>query len=105
MAQFDVYANPNPAYRDEWPWVVDVQHALLESMPTRLSIPMSLQKPSASQLPKRLFPALPFKGKSYTLLSPLAAPIHAARLKKAQGSVALHRADIQASLDAVVAGV
>jgi toxin CcdB len=105
MAQFDVYLNPNPSYRQEWPWVVDVQHTLLESMPTRLSIPLGTHKPNASHLPKRLFPTLPFKGKSYTLLTPFAAPIHGARLKKAQGSLAAYRAEIQASLDAVVAGV
>ena len=105
MAQFDVYPNPNAAYRDAWPWVVDVQHELLESLATRLSIPLAIQKPSSSNLPKRLFPSLQFKGASYTLLSPMAAPIHVGRLKKAKGSLAQCRAEIQASLDAVVAGV
>ena len=105
MAQFDVYPNPNAAYRDAWPWVVEVQHELLDSLPTRLSIPLGIQKPSSSTLPKRLFPSLQFKGASYTLLSPLAAPVHSGRLKKAQGSLAAYRAEIQASLDAVVAGV
>ncbi len=105
MAQFDVYPNPNVAYRDVWPWVVDVQHELLASLPTRMSIPLGVQKPSSSTLPKRLFPSLQFKGTSYTVLSPLAAPVHAGRLKTPQGSLVEYRTEIQASLDAVVAGI
>ncbi len=105
MAQFDLYPNPNAAYREAWPWVVDVQHELLASLQTRMCIPLALQKPSSTALPKRLFPALAFKSIRYTLLSQLAAPIHSGRLKKAQGSLAAYRAEIQASLDAVVAGV
>ena len=105
MAQFDAYPNPNPAYRPTWPWVVDVQHEILSTLQTRLTIPLAKASPANQGLPIRLFPSLEFQGKSYTLLAQVAAPVHTSRLKSPQGSLRERRAEIQASLDAVVAGV
>ena len=105
MAQFDVYPNPNPAYRQTWPWVVDVQHEILSTLQTRLTIPLAQASPANQGLPTRLFPRLEFQGKSYTLLAQVAAPVHTSRLKSPQGTLHERRAEIQASLDAVVAGV
>jgi toxin CcdB len=105
MAQFDVYPNPNPAYRSTWPWVVDVQHETLSSLQTRLTIPLAQANPANQGLPKRLFPRLEFQGASYTLLAQVAAPVHISRLKSPQGTLRERSAEIQASLDAVMAGV
>ncbi len=106
MAQFDVYANPNAAYRKEYPWIVDVQHEALASFRTRLTIPLSRtlgQKPAA--LPQRLFATLEFLGERFVLLPHLAAPVHTGHLQKSHGSLAHYRSEIQAGLDAVVASV
>ncbi len=40
MAQFDVYANPNPETNEAIPYLLDIQHDLLSGLSTRLVIPM-----------------------------------------------------------------
>lgn len=40
MAQFDVYANPNPATKRTIPYVLDIQTDLLNNLTTRVVIPL-----------------------------------------------------------------
>ena len=40
MAQFDVYENPDPQTSKEVPYLVDVQHELLDELATRVVIPL-----------------------------------------------------------------
>jgi toxin CcdB len=56
MAQYDVFANPNPRSRDEVPYLVDVQSGLLDRLPTRLVMPLSRVGANAGVLPPRLVP-------------------------------------------------
>ena len=41
MPQFDVYVNPQPASRQSVPYVLDIQNALIDQLPTRLVMPIS----------------------------------------------------------------
>lgn len=40
MAQFDVHANPNPSTQEEIPYLLDIQSDLLESLATRVVVPL-----------------------------------------------------------------
>jgi len=40
MAQFDVYENPNPATKQDVPFLLDVQADLLDELATRVVIPL-----------------------------------------------------------------
>jgi toxin CcdB len=42
MAQFDVYLNPNTATRNVIPYLLDVQAELLDSLATRVVVPLVL---------------------------------------------------------------
>ena len=42
MAQFDVYLNPNAATRNVIPYLLDVQADLLDSLATRVVVPLVL---------------------------------------------------------------
>lgn len=42
MAQFDVYLNPNPATRKAIPYLLDVQADLLDTLATRVVVPLVL---------------------------------------------------------------
>ena len=42
MAQFDVYLNPNPATRKAIPYLLDVQADLLNTLATRVIVPLVL---------------------------------------------------------------
>ena len=40
MARFDVYENPNPETNKEIPYLLDVQSDLLDSLSTRVVVPL-----------------------------------------------------------------
>ena len=40
--QYDVYANPIPRMRDDYPYVVDLQSGLLSALATRMVAPLAL---------------------------------------------------------------
>ncbi|MGM0611110.1 MAG: CcdB family protein [Thermodesulfobacteriota bacterium] len=40
MAQFDVYGNPNPETNQEIPYLLDVQADLLDTLATRVVVPL-----------------------------------------------------------------
>lgn len=40
MAQFDVYLNTNAASKERVPYLLDIQHDLLENLSTRIVIPL-----------------------------------------------------------------
>lgn len=42
MAQFDVHLNPNPATRETIPYLLDVQAGLLDTLATRVVVPLVL---------------------------------------------------------------
>jgi len=46
MSQFMVYRNSNPNSSKAYPYLLDVQSNLLESLDTRLVIPLSLSLPN-----------------------------------------------------------
>ena len=41
MAQFSIYANINPISKNIYPYLLDVQSPLLDSLETRLVIPLA----------------------------------------------------------------
>ena len=44
MAQFDVYLNPNAATRKAIPYLLDVQADLLDTLATRVVVPLILEE-------------------------------------------------------------
>lgn len=50
MAQFDVYANPNPNTNKEVPYPLDVQADILSSLETRVIVPLVIQSKTAKHL-------------------------------------------------------
>jgi toxin CcdB len=104
MAQFDVYVNPNPDSRQAVPFVVDVQSGLIDTLPTRLVMPLSRVGAGQARLPLNLCPMLAISGEDLTLMPHLAAPVAARLLRKPVVSIASRASDISAALDAVVSG-
>lgn len=67
MAQFDVYLNPSSSAKHGMPYVVVVQSDLLESLATRLVIPLVSQE-AVDKTPEKLCPAITVKGQSTRIL-------------------------------------
>jgi toxin CcdB len=105
MAQFDVYPNPNPRSKDAVPYVVDVQSALLDALPTRLVMPLSRAGVMASGMPQRLVPVLRIGRENLALHAHQSAGIDARLLKKRVASIRQHAGEIRDALDAVISGI
>lgn len=105
VAQFDVYVNPNPASRLAVPFVLDVQSGLIDSLPTRLVMPLSRVGAGLAKLPTNLCPVLEVEGEALSLMPHLAAPMSARLLRKPVVSLALSASAVSAAMDAVLSGV
>jgi len=55
MAQFDVYLNPNPDTRKPIPYLLDVQTDLLDTLATRVVVPLILAEEMGLAAKNRLF--------------------------------------------------
>ncbi len=105
MAQFDVHPNPQPIQRQFVPYLVDVQSDLLDSLPTRLVIPLSRVGAKQKFLPTHLCPSVMVEGETLSLLSYSAAAVPARLLQKSVASLQSHALEITVALDAVVSGI
>ena len=105
MAQWDVYANPNPGSRAEVPYLVDVQSDLLHDVPTRLVIPLAPPRRRLSGLPQRMSPVFEVQGLQLLLLPQEAGPVAARVLRQPFANLRADAHRIIDALDAVVSGV
>jgi len=103
--QYDVYDNPSPRMRDQYPYVVDMQSNLLSSLATRLVAPLAVTTLLPHSVPPRLCPMLLVEGKSLMLVAFEAAPLERRLLKNKVASVKERASDIVAAMDAVMSGV
>jgi toxin CcdB len=103
--QFDVYRNPSPRMRDQYPFVVDVQSDLLGSLATRMVVPLAVTQLASSDVPRSLCPVFQVQGLQLMLLPFEAAPIPKRLLKTEVQSLKRFASDIVAAMDAVMSGV
>lgn len=103
--QFDVYANPSPRMRDQYPFVVDVQSDLLSALSTRLVMPLAVSNVVSEQVPRQLCPTFSVNGQALMLLPFQAAPLDKRNLKKKVMSLADRQHDVVAAMDAVFSGL
>lgn len=103
--QFDVYRNPSPRMRDQYPFVVDIQSDLLGSLATRMVVPLAVTQLASSDVPRSLCPAFQVQEIQLMLLPFEAAPIPKRLLKAEVQSLKRFARDIVAAMDAVMSGV
>ena len=105
MAQYDVYVNPNPASRENVPYVVGVQGRVRDQINTCLTMPLRRATAVTAGLPQRQVPRLRIAEQTYVLYAQQAAVVEARRLKRPVALLAAQGAEIPGALDAVVCGV
>ncbi len=105
MAQYDVYVNPQRNSREFVPYVMDVQSNLIDSLSTRLVMPLSRVGASQRQLPANLCPVMQVDRERLIMLPHLAAPVAASVLKSPVLNLQAQASDIVAAIDAVISGV
>ncbi len=102
--QYDVYPNPSPKSRDQYPYLVDIQSDLLSALATRMLVPLASHDMNQAAIPQRLCPTVPVAGKGYVLLPHQAAPLLKIQLKKRVDNARDHAHAIVDAMDAVIRG-
>jgi toxin CcdB len=105
MPQFTVYKNKNPATRNTYPLLVDVQSNLLDQLQTRVVIPLTKVATLSKKPLVRLTPLLTIDGGDYLLLTPQLAGISKADLGTPVGNIDHYRDHIIAALDFLITGI
>ena len=104
MAQYSTYKNMNPSSKSIYPYLLDVQSPLLESLDTRLVIPLSLKSRFKDKVIKNLTPVLSIMKTEYILLTPQMAAIHKNHLGTFVEDCSASRSLILSSIDFLITG-
>lgn len=105
MAQWDVYANPNPRAREAVPFVVVLQSDLLDGLPMRFAAPLVRKRGEPESIPRRMTPMFMVQGIECMLRPHQAGPVDSRLLKHPVGSLRSHAHRLTDALDAVLSGV
>jgi toxin CcdB len=105
MNQFDLYANSDKDSQQAYPYFVDIQHALLNPLNSRVVIPLTLLTPSDKSYPEHLCPVINIKHKKYVLLTHQLTSVPVSFLKKNEISLSDHRNVIVAAIDFLATGI
>lgn len=104
MAQYSVYSNTNPSSKEIYPYILDVQSPLLESLETRVVIPLSLKSRFNEKAIKNLTPVVSIQGVEFLVLTPQMAAIHKKHLGTLIEDCSVSRNEIVASIDFLITG-
>lgn len=104
MAQFDVYLNPNPDTRKSIPYLLDVQADLLDTLATRVVVPLILAE-KMGLAAKHLNPQFKIKGVAVVMSTAELAGIPNRPLGDKVTSLKSKRDEIIAALDLLFTGI
>ena len=105
MAQFDYYANTDKDTNTTYPFIVDVQDALLDGLNSRVVIPLTALSNLEKYYPKNLCPEITIEGKKYSLLTHQMASVSTRTLSNCEGSLAHIRTEIISAIDFLITGI
>ena len=104
MAQFDVHINPNAATRKAIPYLLDVQADLLDTLATRVVVPLVLEE-KMGLAAKRLNPQFKVKGATVVMSTAELAGVPNRSLGDKVASLKNKRDEIIAALDLLFTGI
>ena len=105
MKQFDVYTNTDKDTNKAYPYFVDIQSGLLDTLNCRVVIPLTPASKSDKSYPSNLCPIIKIKNKNYSLLAHQLTSVSTSFLKKNEGSLVSSRDDIVGAIDFLVTGI
>lgn len=103
MAQLDVYENPNPASREEIPYLLDVQTGLLEGLASRVVVPL-IKASAMGKAAQHLNPRFTVGQNEVIMSTAELAGIPTRLLGQKVASLADRRDEIIAALDFLFSG-
>jgi len=104
MAQFDVYLNPNAATRKSIPYLLDVQADLLDTLATRVVVPLILAE-EMGLAAKHLNPHFKIKGVVVVMSAAELAGVPNRSLGDKVATLKSKRDEIIAALDMLFTGI
>ena len=104
MAQFDVYFNPNAATRKSIPYLLDVQADLLDTLATRVVVPLILAE-EMGLAAKHLNPQFKIKGVAVVMSTAELAGVPNRSLGDKVTTLKSKRDEIIAALDMLFTGI
>ncbi|MDP5138055.1 CcdB family protein [Rheinheimera baltica] len=105
MEQFDLYVNTDQDTNQTYPYFVDIQNDLLDTLNSRVVIPLTPVRKSEKTYPKHLCPVIEIKNKKFVLLTHQLTSVSVSFLKEKEASLTDCRDDIVAAIDFLVAGI
>ncbi|MBV1876759.1 MAG: CcdB family protein [Pseudomonadales bacterium] len=105
MEQFDVYINTDKDTNKTYPYFVDIQNGLLDTLNSRVVIPLTPANQSDKSYPSNLCPTIKIENKNYALLTHQLTSVSANFLKKNEGSLRTSRDKIVGAIDFLVTGI
>lgn len=102
--QYNVYRNPSAKSAKQVPYVLNVQSDLLESMDTRVVVPL-FALDAIGKIVKGLNPSFTINNQSVVMSTTEMATVSARKLGKPICSLAEHRSDIVGALDLLFTGI
>ena len=105
MSQFDVYINPSKKSREAYPYIIDIQNALISDIITRIVIPLGKLNHFRNEQMDGLTPLIEYEKEQYILLTPQIASMPSKLLKDPVGSVEPLRDEIIAAIDFAITGI
>ena len=104
MSQFCIHTNTNTSTKERYPFLLDIQNQLLDSLETRVVIPLILLSKYETQPIKELMPVLLINNKKYVVLTPLQSGIHKKNLGSFVIDITSKRQEIISALDFLLTG-
>ena len=105
MSQFTLYKNENKDTKKTYPYFVDVQSNLLDSLNSRIVIPLSTQKTLKDNVAEKLCPVFEIEQGSFVLLTHQMTSVPLSILKTEVTSLEIFRDEIISAIDLVVTGI
>jgi len=105
MSQFDVYINPSKKSREAYPYIIDIQNALISDITTRIVVPLGKLNHFRNEQMDGLTPLIEYESEQYVLLTPQIASMPSKLLKDPVGSVESLRDEIIAAIDFAITGI
>jgi toxin CcdB len=105
MAQFDVYENSSKQTRKAYPYILDIQHSLIEDIATRIVVPLGNAELLKNEELKGLTPKIEFEGNKLLILMPQITSMPAKSLRKPIGTLSHLRDEIISALDLAIMGI
>ena len=104
MAQFTVYRNTNPRTKKAIPFLLDVQHDLMEHLATRVVVPLARQAVVRNKPVRHLNPVVEVDGQSVVMLTQEMAGVRKQILGEAVADLADRRVEILGAIGFLVTG-